>query len=43
MMKKEVAEDYEAPAIVILGRAEDLTQTKNGSGSDAASAFHVSL
>jgi hypothetical protein len=35
--------EYEAPAIVVLGPAEDLTrQLKTGNGSDATSAFHQS-
>jgi hypothetical protein len=36
-------QEYEAPALVILGPAEDLTrQLKTGNGSDATSAFHQS-
>ena len=36
-------EKYEAPTIETLGAAEDLTQVlKNGKGSDATSAFHIS-
>jgi hypothetical protein len=35
--------DYEPPKLLILGAAEDLTQTKLGSGADAQSAFHMSL
>jgi hypothetical protein len=35
-------QEYEAPALVILGPAEDLTQAKIGNGSDLTSAFHVS-
>ena len=34
-------EEYEAPVLVILGPAEDLT-LKNGTGSDLTSAFHTS-
>jgi hypothetical protein len=39
---KAGTEEYEAPALVILGPAEDLT-LKNGAGSDATSAFHTSF
>jgi|GEM_PF-2238221 len=35
---------YEAPALVVLGPAEDLTQAlKGGAGSDSQSAFHISV
>jgi hypothetical protein len=42
--KQAEAKGYEAPALVILGPAEDLTQApKPGAGSDATSAFHQSF
>lgn len=35
--------EYDAPAIVVLGPAQDLTQAlKEGNGSDVTSAFHQS-
>jgi hypothetical protein len=35
---------YEAPALVVLGPAEDLTlDLKNGMGSDSTSNFHQSV
>lgn len=44
MTAKEKTEGYEAPKIVILGSAEDLTKSvKPGKGSDASSAFHISI
>ena len=43
MAAAEKTEGYEAPKVVVLGPAEDLTQvSKPGSGSDATSAFHQS-
>jgi hypothetical protein len=43
MVTNEKTEGYEAPKIVVLGPAEDLTQVKNGRGSDATSIFHQSI
>jgi hypothetical protein len=40
--KKVETTEYEAPKLVILGPAEDLTRIKNGIGADASSAFHQS-
>lgn len=41
--EKTETSGYEAPELVILGPAEDLTRlTKPGSGSDAISAYHQS-
>ena len=43
MAISEEQDRYEAPAIKILGPAEDLTRVvKGGSGSDATSPFHIS-
>lgn len=45
MAATEKTEGYEAPTIVVLGPAEDLTRVplKPGSGSDSTSAFHQSF